>query len=168
MPWQGAGGTGLNTVAGYLWMGSAGIGVIREAATLPMAQWTKPHFHYICQHAFSENSMKKTTLTVVAVITAVSLAALQVSLVTVGHSGGGSTTLVLRSQGPAQGAGVAVGQVAPPDFDKFNFFESDSHFCAKVVPRDACEAAVASAVAERALLKLPYIGAVKSLSLLSD
>ena len=112
--------------------------------------------------------MKKTTLTVVAVVAAVSLAVMQVSLVTVGHSGGGSTTLVLRSQGPAQGAGVAVGQVAPPDFDKFNFFESDSHFCAKVVPRDACEAAVAAAVAERALVKLPYIGAVKSLSLLSD
>ena len=93
---------------------------------------------------------------------------LLVALVTVGHSGGGSTTLVLRSQGPAQGAGVAVGQVAPPDFDKFNFFESDSHFCAKVVPRDACEAAVAAAVAERALVKLPYIGAVKSLSLISD
>ena len=69
---------------------------------------------------------------------------------------------------PAQGAGVVVGQVAPPDFDKFNFFESDSHFCAKVVPRDACEAAVAAAVAERALVKLPYIGAVKSLSLISD
>ena len=112
--------------------------------------------------------MKKTTLTVVAIITAVSLAALQVSLVTVGHSGGGSTTLVLRSQGPAQGAGVAVGQVAPPDFDKFNFFESDAHFCAKAVPREVCEAAVAAAVAERALLKLPYMGAAKSLSLISD
>ena len=112
--------------------------------------------------------MKKTTLTVVAVIAAISLAALQVSLVTVGHSGGGSTTLVLRSQGPAQGTGVAVGQVAPPDFDQFHFFESDTHFCAKAPSRQECEAAVAAAVAERALLKLPYLGAVKSLSLVSD
>lgn len=111
---------------------------------------------------FREHSMKKTTLTVVAVVTAVSLAVMQISLVTVGHSGGGSTTMVLRHQGPGPVAGPAQ------SFEKFNFFESDEHFCANVTPRDACEAAVAAAVAERGLFKLPYIGAIKSLSHLSD
>ena len=107
--------------------------------------------------------MKKTTLTVVAVIAAVSLAVMQISLVTVGHSGGGSTTLVLRHQGPTAGAGPAQ------SFDTFNFFESDEHLCAKAGPsRAACEAALAAAVAEHGLFKLPYIGAVKSLSHLAD
>ena len=106
--------------------------------------------------------MKKTTLTVVAVITAVSLAVLQMSLVTVGHTGGGSTTLVLRHQGPTPGAGP--GQ----SFDTFNFFESDEHVCGKVVPREACEKAMAAAVAEHGLFQLPYIGAIKSLSHLSE
>ena len=107
--------------------------------------------------------MKKTTLTVVAVIAAVSLAAMQVSLVTVGHSGGGSTTLVLRSQGPAQVSNP--GQA----FDTFNFFESDEHLCAKAGPsRAACESALAAAVAEHGLFKMPYIGAIKSLSHLAD
>lgn len=107
--------------------------------------------------------MKKSTLTVVAVITAVSLAVMQISLVTVGHTGGGSTTLVLRHQGTTPGA--APGQ----SFEKFNFFESDEHVCSKAGgDRPACEAAVAAAVAERGLFKLPYIGAVKSLSHLAD
>ena len=70
--------------------------------------------------------------------------------------------------GARPGRGCGGGAGGPAGFRQVNFFESDSHFCAKVVPRDACEAAVAAAVAERALVKLPYIGAVKSLSLLSD
>ena len=107
--------------------------------------------------------MKKTTLTVVAVVAAVSLAVMQVSLVTVGHSGGGSTTLVLRSQAPSQASSQG------PGFDTFNFFESDEHLCAKAGPsRAACEAALAAAVEEHGLFKLPYIGAVKSLSHLAD
>ena len=109
--------------------------------------------------------MKKTTLTVVAVIAAVSLAVMQISLVTVGHSGGGSTTLVLRSQAPSPSPVSSQG----PGFDTFNFFESDEHLCAKAGPsRAACEAALTAAVAEHGLFKLPYIGAVKSLSHLAD
>ncbi|MCV2358269.1 MULTISPECIES: hypothetical protein [Roseateles] len=93
--------------------------------------------------------MKKTTLSLVAALAAFSLIVMQVSLVTVGHSGGGSTTLLLRHQAPKQ----------------LNFFESIEHACAQAIPRESCEAELKSALAKHGLLTLPYSDTVKSLSL---